>query len=68
MATGVIVVSKLVGKSVLTQLYSTYPIRFMQQETWSNFVHIQMLGFGGGLVSGDNYTVQIKLNSGANLR
>ena len=54
-------------KSTLTRLFSTYPIRLMQQEPWLNHIAVVLMGFGGGMVGGDSNNLRITVNFRAKL-
>ena len=41
------------GKAHIAKLYSTYPIRIIQQKSSSSCIYLVAVGFGGGLVQGD---------------
>jgi urease accessory protein UreH len=43
----------LTPQSIISYLFSTYPVRLIQQCPWLPFVSIVTLGFGGGLLQGD---------------
>lgn len=53
-----VIIESAQGKSTLSDCYSHYPLRVIQQEDWRSYVSLALVGFGGGLVSGDH----IKLN------
>lgn len=53
------------GKTEVTQLYSYYPFRLIQQSPWKSFVCMAAVGFGGGLVQGDIINLNIDLQNGA---
>ncbi|KAJ1422454.1 UreD urease accessory protein-domain-containing protein [Ochromonadaceae sp. CCMP2298] len=53
------------GKTVLTRLFSTYPLRLIPQQPWLNYASVVALGFGGGLVHGDRVDLQLRLKAGA---
>jgi hypothetical protein len=62
---GRIEAEKVRGVSVLTRLYSTYPLRLIRQQPWLNHASVVALGFGGGLVHGDRVDLQLRLKAGA---
>ena len=56
------------GKSHLSRLYSTYPVRIIHQERWLRHISLVLLGFGGGLLGGDRNDLDITLGPQAQLR
>lgn len=63
----VIVSSSSHGKSEVRSLFSSYPLRIMQQEMWNSYVTLSLLGFGGGMISGDNVRLNITVEEFATL-
>lgn len=53
------------GKSEITESYSTYPLKIMQQEPWNSHVTLSLLGYGGGMISGDFVSLKIAINEKA---
>lgn len=51
--------------SVLQRCKSIYPLRIMQNHTWQTIVSLTLLGYGGGLVDGDDIRLRIELGSDA---
>ena len=53
-------------KSHVVNIYSTYPLKIMEQEPWNPYVTASLLGYGGGMISGDSVHFNIVINEGAN--
>jgi len=53
------------GKTEVTQLYTYYPFRLIQQSPWKSYVCMVGVGFGGGLVQGDVVNLNLDLQNGA---
>lgn len=47
------------GKAHVTKLYSTYPIRIIQQKVSASCIYLVAMGFGGGLVQGDRIDFEL---------
>ena len=62
---GHLTINQQMGRSKLCESFSTYPIRLTQLESWLPYVSIMAVGFGGGLVEGDQVEIKIVLEDGA---
>lgn len=56
------------GRSTLSDCYSHYPLRVIQQEDWRSYVSLALVGFGGGLVSGDHIKLNVLLGPNSKAR
>lgn len=53
------------GRSEVINSFSTYPLKIMQQENWNAHVTLSLLGYGGGMISGDAVNLSITIDEGA---
>ena len=55
------------NKSVVSKMNSSYPLRFIPQETWNTFAPIRLLGLARSFLvgGGSDISVKIKQNSNA---
>ena len=58
---GLIEVQYSGGRSMVTRLFSSFPIRFMTSSMSAEVPHIFFLGFGGGILAGDESRVNISM-------
>jgi len=61
---GVVVVEHNGHKSFVSECYSSYPLRLIQQQSWLSCVSFSMLGFGGGMVAGDEIKMKVDVKTG----
>lgn len=54
-------------RSIVQAVYSHYPARIIPIESWKSHVTANILGFGGGIVSGDQVIFDIVVESGASV-
>ncbi|KAH9316204.1 hypothetical protein KI387_024831, partial [Taxus chinensis] len=66
--TGRIVIQKVAGRSAVTSIFSTYPLKFIRPtkavSAEVDAVWIYTMSFGGGLVSGDSVTCTMTIGDG----
>lgn len=62
---GSVTVGCVDGKSEVTDSFSTYPLRIVQQDPWNAHVSLSVLGFGGGLVNHDCVAMNLNIDEKA---
>lgn len=65
--TGEIVVRESNGKSILSDVYNRYPLKFLAPKIADHVLWLYMINYGGGLISGDVITAKMKCEKNATL-
>lgn len=56
-----------IRRTLVQTAYSHYPVRIIPVESWKLHVTVNILGFGGGIISGDRVMFDIKVENAATL-
>lgn len=63
----VLAVERQGEKTVIRECLATYPFRLIPIESWKPHTTLSMLGFGGGMVSGDQLYLNVAVGAGSTL-
>lgn len=62
---GDIVCERVAGRSALTRCYARAPLKLLTPNPIGDAAHVVMSSFGGGLVSGDDVPLRVRVDAGA---